>query len=94
MLATVLHWYKQGLPAEEIGRNYDTISQADVYAVIAYYLRHRDEVDAYLRKQQEEADEVRRQIQATNAPRLAHLKAKMDAARAERNAHRAAPVDG
>jgi hypothetical protein len=32
---------------------------ADVHAVIAYYLRHRDEVRAYLKRREEEAKSIR-----------------------------------
>ena len=31
----------------------------DVYAVIAYYLRHRSEVEAYLARREQRAEEVR-----------------------------------
>lgn len=41
---------------------------ADVYAVIGYYLRHQDEVDAYLAEQQQEADELRQQNEARCNP--------------------------
>lgn len=44
--------------------DFDTLDLADVYAVIAYYLRHGAEVDAYLAEQRRLADEVRREIEA------------------------------
>jgi hypothetical protein len=37
---------------------------ADIYAVIAYYLRHRDEVATYLGRRQQQADAVRQKFQA------------------------------
>jgi len=37
---------------------------ADVHAVIAYYLRHRDEVRAYLKRRQEEAEALQAKIEA------------------------------
>jgi hypothetical protein len=43
---------------------------ADVYAVIAYYLRHRDEVRAYLKRREEEAEALRAKIEA-DRPRVA-----------------------
>ena len=39
-------------------------SDADVHAVIAYYLRHRDEVRAYLKRRGEEAEALRAKIEA------------------------------
>jgi hypothetical protein len=49
---------------EEMVRSYDTLVLADVHATIAYYLRHRDEVRAYLKRRQEEADALRVKIEA------------------------------
>jgi hypothetical protein len=37
---------------------------ADVYGVIAYYLRHRDEVGIYLKRREEEAEALRAMIEA------------------------------
>jgi hypothetical protein len=39
------------------------VSLADVYAVIAYYLRHRSEVDEYLGNRVREHAELRREIE-------------------------------
>lgn len=44
------------------------ISLNITYAVIAYYLRHRDEVDAYLQERQRQAEEMRRFWEARNEP--------------------------
>jgi len=45
---TVLGTFRSDVSAEEIIARYPTLSLADVYAVIAHYLRHRAEFDAYL----------------------------------------------
>ncbi len=45
---TVLYHHKRGVSPRYIVRNFTTLTEADVYAVIAYYLQHRKEVDAYL----------------------------------------------
>jgi uncharacterized protein (DUF433 family) len=37
-----------GATAEEIAQRYPSADLGDVYAVIAYYLRHHSEVNAYL----------------------------------------------
>jgi len=47
-LDTVINAYKDGSSAEEIALAYDTLSHADVHAVLGYYLRYTEEVDAYL----------------------------------------------
>ena len=54
-LDLVIEQYENGETPEELVRSYDTLVLADVYAVISYYLRHRDEVQAYLKGRKEEA---------------------------------------
>jgi hypothetical protein len=44
---------------------YDTLEWGDVFAVIAYYLSHPTAFDEYLSKCDEEADSVRRTIEAS-----------------------------
>lgn len=67
-LETVIGAFKDGAAAEEILERYPSVSLADIYAVIAYYLRHRDEVDAYIREQEKEAENVRLENEARFAP--------------------------
>src|SRR5215203_4174114 len=67
--------YKKGWSAEEIVRQLDTLKLADVYGAIAYYHRHRDEVDTYLRQRRAQTDELQRNIEAVQ-PDRANLKAK------------------
>lgn len=62
-LDTVVEVYKAGSTPEEIARHYPSLQLADVYAVLTYYLRHQSEVDAYLRRRQEEAEAIRREIE-------------------------------
>ena len=44
-LDLVVEQYENGATPEEIARAYDTLDLADVYGVIAYYLRHRQDID-------------------------------------------------
>ncbi len=53
---------------EDMARAYDTLELADVHAVIAYYLRRRDEVQTYLKRRTEEADALRAKIEAERPP--------------------------
>lgn len=53
---------------EDMVRAYDTLVLADVHAAIAYCLRHRDEVQAYLKGRAEEADALRAKIEAERPP--------------------------
>jgi uncharacterized protein (DUF433 family) len=62
-LSSVLHAYHDGAAAEDIQRKFPTLALADIYAVLAYYLRHREECDAYLEQRRIEAEELQRRIE-------------------------------
>ena len=63
-LDLVVEQYENGMTPEDMVRAYGTLVLADVHAVIAYYLRHRDEVRAYLKRREEEAETLRAKIEA------------------------------
>src|SRR5262245_22203891 len=63
-LDLILEQYENGLTPEDMVRAYDTLVLADVHAAIAYYLRHRNEVRAYLKRREEEAEALRAKIEA------------------------------
>jgi uncharacterized protein (DUF433 family) len=67
-LDTVVAAFKEGATAEEIVYQYPSLDLADVYAVIAYYLQRRPQVEVYLRQRQEQADEVQKQNEARFDP--------------------------
>jgi uncharacterized protein (DUF433 family) len=64
-IETVIYHHKQGDPPEEIKASYSTLELTDIYAVIGYYLSHRDEVEEYLKEQERKAEELRRMIEAS-----------------------------
>jgi len=59
-LDTVVGAFLRGATAEEIVQQYPSLDLADVYAVIAWYLRHTKEADGYLTARRDQA----RQLQA------------------------------
>jgi len=83
-LDVLLADYRSGLSPEEIVRQLDTLDLADVYAAIAYYHRHRDEVEEYLRRREAEAEALRARIEA-GQPNRAELKAELSARLAQRD---------
>src|SRR3954465_15973830 len=68
-LDLIVEQYENGMTPEDMVRAYDTLVLADVHAVIAYYLRHREEVRAYLKRRGEEAQALRAKIE-TERPRV------------------------
>ena len=46
-LDTLLSAFQNGCTPEQIVYKYPSLTLADVYAVITYYLRHQQEVEAY-----------------------------------------------
>ena len=62
-LDIVVTAFLAGETAEEIVEQYDTLSLADVYSVVGYYLHHRAEVNEYLRVRREEANALRQEIE-------------------------------
>jgi uncharacterized protein (DUF433 family) len=67
-LDTVVGEYEDGATPEEIVQSFSSLDLADVYAVISYYLRHRGEVEAYLKRRREQAVQVRRENEARFPP--------------------------
>lgn len=62
LLELVVHAFQDGATPETIVQSYTTLTLPDVYAIIAYYLRHRDEVEDYLSRREQKAQEVQRRI--------------------------------
>jgi len=85
ILELVVQCFRDGATPEQIVQDYDTLNLADVYAVIGYFLRHRDEVDAYLAERAAEAEELRTKIEAAQS-HLPDIRARLLAARAKKQA--------
>jgi len=67
-LDTLVAAFKRGESPESIHESYDTVALVDVYAVLAYYLRHRSEVEAYLAEQEREGAETQAFIESAYPP--------------------------
>ena len=63
-LDTIIDTFLTGASPEEIAQDFPVLRLDDVYAVITYYLRHRDEIDTYLRGRRARAQAIRREIEA------------------------------
>jgi uncharacterized protein (DUF433 family) len=80
LLELVIRAFQDGATPEAIVQRYSTLSLADVYAVIAYYLRHRNEVDSYLIARERIAGEVQERVEAQQGD-LGEIRARLLAAR-------------
>lgn len=80
LLDLVVRAFEDGATPEAIVQRYATLSLPDVYAVVAYYLRHRGDVEAYLAERERLAAQVRQRIDAAQGD-LSHIRARLDARR-------------
>jgi uncharacterized protein (DUF433 family) len=74
-LDSVVHAYLQGHSAESIAEQYPALTLVEVYGAIAFYLENREDVDKYLRKQEQLWDRLRAQAEANPSPMIERLRA-------------------
>src|SRR5438477_4849062 len=67
-LDSVLAAFHDGSTPEEILQQYDTLSLADVYAVISYYLEHQSDLDSYLAARRTHREQLRQEIETRHPP--------------------------
>lgn len=68
-LDTIIGAFNNGCAAEEILLKYPSLNLTDIYAVITYYLWHREEVEAYIEERHRLAEEVRRENETRFPPK-------------------------
>lgn len=88
-LDSIVNFYLQGESPEDLHRGFPTVPLSDVYAVIAYYLAHRAEVDAYLKRRNDEAERVLQEVEERYPPKVtrADLQARLDARQGKHDAN-------
>ena len=64
LLELVIRAFQDGATPETIAQRYATLALPDVYAVIAFYLNHRMEVEEYLDAREQQAEELRQRIES------------------------------
>lgn len=80
LLELVIRAFQDGATPETIVQRYSTLSLPDAYAVIAHYLRHRREVEEYLTRREQKAEEVRQRIESQQGD-LSEIRARLLAQR-------------
>ena len=78
LLEMVIWAFQDGATPEAIVQRYSTLALGDVYAVIAYYLRHRADVDDYVARREQKTEEVRQRIENRQGD-LADIRARIRA---------------
>jgi uncharacterized protein (DUF433 family) len=68
-LDTIVYQFNTGASAETIVDRFPTLKLADVYAVIAYYLNNREQVETYIRGREKAAPTIRAEIEANQEDR-------------------------
>lgn len=68
-LDLVIEQYENGMTPEDMVRAYDSLALADVHGAIAYYLGHREQVYAYLKRRNAEAEALQAKIEGAR-PRI------------------------
>src|SRR5947209_3590433 len=86
-LDTVVYEFNQGATAEQIQDSFPTLSLRSIYGTIAFYLENQASVHDYLRRREQEAEELRRKIEsqpeiAAFRERLRHRRAQLLSSRA------------
>jgi len=67
-LDSVITAFCAGATAEEISQRFPTVALADIYQIIARYLNHTPEIDAYLSQRKTEATTLKDEIEARFDP--------------------------
>jgi uncharacterized protein (DUF433 family) len=81
LLELVIWTYQRGESAEDIAKAYPTLLLSDVHAVIAYYLRNKQEVDEYLAQVKRDSEEMRRRVEALQDDKHKELRERIRARR-------------
>ena len=80
LLELVIRAFEDGATPEALVQRYPSLDLADVYAVITYYLRHRQEVTDYLKRREAQAAETQERIEAAQ-PDLGEIRKRLLARR-------------
>ncbi len=76
LLEMVIHAFQDGASPETIVDNYSTLTLSDVYSTIAYYLKNKDLIEAYLNQREELAESVKQRIQSVQ-PDLSQIRSRL-----------------
>ena len=73
-LDSVIQSFWEGATPEEICQDFPSLSLAQVYGAIAYYLKHRNTVDAYLQAGRDGAEKLQQELTRRHGDFLSKLR--------------------
>ena len=73
-LDSVLAGYFSGLSPEGIQEAYPSLSLEAIHGCLAFYLRNRTEIDAYLQRERDHFESLRRAMAVKNQPLIDRLR--------------------
>ncbi len=83
LLELVIRSFQDGATPEGIVQRYSTLKLSDVYATITYYLRHREDIEEYLERRENEGQALREKIELQQGD-MSHIRARLLAQRQSR----------
>ena len=76
LLEIVIRAFQDGASPESIVSQYSTLTLSDTYGAIAYYLKNKDSVEAYLNQREEFAEFLKQRLQAIQ-PDLSQIRSRL-----------------
>ena len=73
-LDSVVHAFWEGATPEEICQDFPSLSLVQVYEAIAYYLKQREKVDAYLQAGRDVAEKIQLELASRHRDFLSKLR--------------------
>jgi hypothetical protein len=83
MLDSVVVAFQQGHSAETIQQQYPAMTLEEVYGALAYYLANQDEVDRYMKRQDQIWNELREKSGQASNPVVQRLRGQIARATAQ-----------
>lgn len=77
LLELVIHAYHLGETPEGIVDSYPSLSPAEVYAVIGYYLANHEDIDVYVSQRDRQAEQILRDMEANLTPEARALRKRL-----------------
>ena len=77
--------YQEGFTADELAMQYRTVTLEQVHGVLAYYLANKAAVDEYLQRGNQQAEELRLELERRPVPEVVLRLRQIAAARAARS---------